>query len=82
MISEKLNVSWGHSALGTIVMPLLFLPMNVTISIYESEEQNKDIIRMSILVDQRFVSRSSTIKKEDIINVGKLLSDKSKVDIL
>ncbi|WP_125153452.1 hypothetical protein [Clostridium rectalis] len=63
-------------------MPLLFLPMNVTISIYESEEQNKDIIRMSILVDQRFVSRSSTIKKEDIINVGKLLSDKSKVDIL
>lgn len=82
-ISNKLNVTWNHNAVGTILTPVLFFPMSVAISIKGPDEKDKmDIIRMSVLVDKRFALRSNKVKKEDIINIGKLLSDKSKVDIL
>lgn len=82
-ISKKLSVTWSQNNLGTIVMPVLFLPMSVTITIRGPEAKDKmDIIRMSVLIDNRFALRSSKVKKEDVINIGKLLCDKSKVDIL
>jgi DNA-binding transcriptional ArsR family regulator len=80
-INSKLNISW-ESDKETVIVPLLFLPYGVTISVTEPEFCSKDIIRISVMIDKSFIMAERKINKDDVVNVGKLLSDKSKVDIL
>ena len=81
-IADKLNVSWPQSANGTIVMPFLFQPLRLIISIYEAEDKTKDVIRMGVLLDQRLTVKGSRLVKDDVVNIGKILGDRSKIDIL
>ncbi|MDF2944076.1 MAG: transcriptional regulator, ArsR family [Herbinix sp.] len=81
-INEKINVSWSYSEKGSIVVPLIFFPFSVTISIDEVESRSSDVIRISVMLDNRFILVGNKLKKEDVVNIGKLLCDKSKVDIL
>jgi DNA-binding transcriptional ArsR family regulator len=81
-IHDTLKVSWRLSRQGTILMPVIFVPFSISISVDDIENKSKDIIRFGILQDNRMELTSSRIKKEDIIEIGKLLNDKSKVDIL
>ncbi|HWT76473.1 MAG TPA: winged helix-turn-helix domain-containing protein [Mobilitalea sp.] len=80
-INEKLKISW-NSEKTTLVIPLLFLPYGITITITEPDTDMEDIIRISFLMNKDFIITERKINKEDVINVGKLLSDKSKVEIL
>ncbi len=81
-IDSRLNIKWEISENGVSVLPLLFLPFSVIVSIKDNINTVKDVIRISVLLDKRMVVAERKIKKDDVINVGKLLSDKSKVDIL
>ncbi|MDF2907061.1 MAG: transcriptional regulator, ArsR family [Herbinix sp.] len=81
-IQEKLGISWESGSAGTILLPHLFQPFSVSLSIDKDEPSKPDVIRIGIMMNERFVLTRKRIKKEDIVNVGKLLSDKSKVDIL
>jgi DNA-binding transcriptional ArsR family regulator len=81
-IRKQLNLTLEISEQGTVIEPLLFLPFSVIVSIKEGIHTIRDVIRLSILLDKRMVVADRKIKKDDVINIGKLLSDKSKVDIL
>lgn len=80
-INDKLKISW-ESDKETIIVPLLFLPYGITLSVTEPDYCDKDIIRISVMIDANFIMNDRKLTKEDVVNTGKLLSDKSKVDIL
>lgn len=82
-IHDKLKISWELSKAGTMLVPVIFSPFSISIAMGEADKKRKDFIRLGIMIDKRFeflLDRSLT--KEDIVEIGKLLSDKSKVDIL
>lgn len=81
-LQEKSGLSWASDATETIVLPHLFQPFSVALSIDEENPSKPGIIRIGIMMDDKFILTDRRIKKEDIVNIGKLLSDKSKVDIL
>jgi len=81
-IRERLSISWEVGAAGTMVVPNLFQPFSLSLSIDEEDPTKHEVIRIGIMMNEHFIRIGKKIKKEDIINIGKLLSDKSKVDIL
>jgi len=78
---EKLKINW-ESEKKTVIVPLLFLPYAIVISVTEPEFCENDIIRMSVMIDSKFILTEKKLTKEDILNSGKVFSDKSKVDIM
>ncbi len=81
-IQEKLSLAWEASAAGIILLPHLFQPFSVALSVDEDDPSKPDVIRIGVMLNEKFVLTGKRIQKEDIVNIGKLLSDKSKVDIL
>ncbi|MFV0343811.1 MAG: ArsR/SmtB family transcription factor [Anaerocolumna sp.] len=82
IIKEKMGFTWTESGAGTIIIPHLFQPFRVSLSTDEDLPTKPDVLRIGIMLNEHFILTNRSIKKEDIINIGKLLSDKSKVDIL
>jgi DNA-binding transcriptional ArsR family regulator len=81
-IQEKLSISWESRETGTILLPQLFQPFSVALSLDAEDPLKPEVIRIGIMMNENFILTGKRIKKEDIVNIGKLLSDKSKVDIL
>ncbi len=81
-IKEKLSISWESRSAGTILVPHLFQPFCVALSMDVDEPSKPEVLRIGIMMDKNFIITGNRIKKEDIVNIGKLLGDKSKVDIL
>jgi DNA-binding transcriptional ArsR family regulator len=81
-IKEKLSISWESRESGSILLPQLFQPFSVALSLDADDPLKPEVIRIGIMMDENFILTGKRIKKEDIVNIGKLLSDKSKVDIL
>ncbi len=82
MIKEKLSITWESRPVGTILQPHLFQPFSVALSMDAEELSKPDVIRIGILMNEEFILTGQGVKNEDIVNIGKLFSDKSKVDIL
>lgn len=82
-INNKIKISWKLSEAGSLLSPMIFSPFSMTIATDLADNVKEDIIRIGILIDKRFeVFISKGLNKEDIVEIGKILSDKSKVDIL
>lgn len=79
---ERLKISWRKSDKGCILKPSIFRPFSISISVDVEENKYLDVIRLGIMLDDRFDMSDHKIKKEDVVEIGKLFSDKSKVDIL
>lgn len=80
-MKERLKVSWDVSEKGCRLAPAIFLPFLVSVNI-DSDLDGKDIVHLGILYDIDFNLSNEKIKKEDLVEIRKLLSDRSKVDIL
>ena len=81
LVQRNLKLTWKENELGTVILPLLFQPTSVTFST-QPDTQSIDVLRFGILMDHRFLTSRRKMEAEDIVNIGKLLGDKSKVDIL
>jgi DNA-binding transcriptional ArsR family regulator len=81
LLHNNLKLIWKANENGTILLPMIFQPISVTLSSSPETEQ-MDVLRFGILMDSRFIISREKIAAEDIVNFGKLLCDKSKVDIL
>jgi len=83
ILCNKFKISWEFSEVGCIFIPLIFSPYQISIAMDPVNRNEMDLIRIGIAIDKRFVLLTDgNLKKEDIVDIGKLLSDKSKVDIL
>jgi DNA-binding transcriptional ArsR family regulator len=81
-IQEKLNINWESRSPDTVLLPHLYPPFSVTLSMDAEDLSKPDVLRIGIMMDKNFIITDKRVKKEDIVNIGKLFSDKSKVDIL
>ena len=81
LVQQNLKITWKESELGTVLLPIIFQPTSVTFST-NTNTQSIDILRIGIMLDHRLNISRKKMGSEDIVNFGKLLSDKSKVDIL
>lgn len=81
LVQQTLKVTWKESEMGTVLLPRLFHPISLTFSTL-MEAQSIDVLRFGILLDRRLIIAGKKMDAEDIVNLGKLLCDKSKVDIL
>ena len=81
LVQQNLKITWKESELGTVLLPMIFHPISVTFST-KTDTQSIDILRIGVMLDHRLNINRKKMGSEDIVNFGKLLSDKSKVDIL
>lgn len=90
-IREKLEISWrDENPLGDIVRPYFFRPNVVTMYAHAGERgtyQSPTLFRVGILFDEDFDMHTSLSNEESgfedyVLQVLKLLSDKSKFEIL
>lgn len=82
-IKDKLKISWEFHPAGTVVLPYLLQPFSVALSMDAEELSKPNVLRIGIMMNENFtIITDKQIKKEDVVNIGKLLGDRSKVDIL
>jgi DNA-binding transcriptional ArsR family regulator len=81
-LQDKLKFTWESNVLGTCIIPTIFNPQTIALNIKDEEDQKMDIIRIGIMFDINLSVKFSKVDSEDLINTLKLLSDKSKLEIL
>ena len=81
LIQNQLSVEWHISEAGYVIMPTIFLFLTLMISL-KDRLQDKDIVRVGILFDPKINFMKQGIDSEKINKFGKVISDKSKVEIL
>lgn len=81
LLHHNLKLVFPANNNGTVLLPIIFQPISVSLSVSTGTEL-EDVLRFGILMDSRLNLSRENIAAEDIVNFGKLLCDKSKVDIL
>lgn len=81
LIQTQLSVKWDISKDGYVIVPTIFLFLTLMISL-KDRLQNRDVIRVGILFDHKINFGKQGIDSERINKFGKVISDKSKVEIL
>lgn len=84
VMRDTIKVSWGGSPQGAILAPVIFTPFQLSVTIEDMKDgsRRRDVLRFGVLLDKRLKYFSEGVKKDNIVDIGKILSDKSKVDIL
>ncbi len=74
------NFTWDWKSI--VIVPSVFNPHVIRLSVKYGEERTPDMVHIGIAQDSNFSSKSAEVDVEDLINTLKLLSDKSKFEIL
>lgn len=80
-MQERFELKWKPSEEKCIIIPALFLFLSLMISL-KSRLQKEDVVRLGILFDDQVVLAQKMISNERVVKFGKIISDKSKVEIL
>lgn len=81
-LQKRANANWKYSELGNVIIPSIFLPLSITISFNDDDDKKKDVIHVGIVLDSNLNFRQTNVSAEDLNNALKLLSDRSKFEIL
>ncbi len=81
-LQEYTNVVWQYGGEGTVIIPSLFRPLSISLSINDEEDKKPDKIRLGVILDSSLSYKPSEVDGEKLNTVLKLLSDKSKFEIL
>ena len=81
-LQEYTNVIWKSSTAGTYIIPSIFNPQSISFSINDEEEMLPDLIRLGVILDSNLTFKHSQIDGDKLNTALKLLSDKSKFEIL
>jgi DNA-binding transcriptional ArsR family regulator len=81
-LQEYTNVIWKSSTAGTYIVPSIFNPQSITFNINDEKEMLPDLIRLGVILDSNLTFKHSKIDGEKLNTALKLLSDKSKFEIL
>lgn len=81
IVEKNSNVKWDYNPNGIVIQPLLAIPKRLSVSIPDELKQ-MDLFRIGVLIDQNVKMRNEASNIEEISNIMKILSDKSKLDIL
>ncbi len=81
-IRNYLNLAHPNSNLGTIIRPKLFHPSSITMSLDGGDQEEEDVVDLGIFINRYFVFNASHLLQSDVIKIGKVFADKSKLDIM
>ncbi len=81
-LQEDIKFTWEENLEGTIIMPCIFRPTSIMFSITDKEDKTPDSIRIGVILDSNLSKVMQKVSSEDLYNALKLLSDKSKFEIL
>lgn len=81
IVERNSNIEWNYNPNGIVIQPLLAMPERLSISIPDEPDQ-EDLFRIGVLIDEKVRVRNGASNTEEISNIMKVLSDKSKLDIL
>lgn len=81
LVQENIKLTWKENDIGTILLPMIFHPISVTFSSLPNTKRI-DVLRFGIILDQRLRVSRGKMNSKDVVDFGKLICDKSKVDIL
>lgn len=81
-LQERFNVFWPISKKGCVVIPCIFRPFSLTISLDEVSNRSEDVIHMGAMLDERLTIELGGLSIEEVSKIGKAIGDKSKLDIL
>jgi DNA-binding transcriptional ArsR family regulator len=82
VLQEYTNIIWQYNAEGTYILPSIFSPQTISFNINDEEEKKPDLIRLGVILDSNFTFKHSEVDSEKLNTALKLLSDKSKFEIL
>lgn len=82
ILQEYTNIVWKYSGEGTFITPSIFEPQSISFRINDEEEKKPDIIHLGVILDSNLTFRHSQVDGEKLNTALKLLSDKSKFEIL
>lgn len=74
------NFTWDWKSI--VIVPSVFNPHVIRLSVKYGEERTPDLVQIGIAQDSNFSSKPAEVDGEDLVNTLKLLSDKSKFEIL
>ena len=81
VLADRLETNWELSSAGYVIIPTLFLFLTVMIFI-KSRFHQEDVIRLGVLFDDEISFTKPIVTSDYIVRLGKLISDKSKLEIL
>ncbi|WFR57052.1 metalloregulator ArsR/SmtB family transcription factor [Anaerocolumna sp. AGMB13025] len=82
LLQDYTNIVWEYNAEGTYILPSIFCPQSISFSINDEEEKNPDLIRLGVILDSNLAFKHPEVDSEKLNTALKLLSDKSKFEIL
>ncbi|WMJ90498.1 ArsR/SmtB family transcription factor [Anaerocolumna sp. MB42-C2] len=81
-LQDYTNIRWKYNEEGTYILPTIFMPQSISFSIKDENENKPDVIRLGVILDSNLYFKPAEVNSEKLNNVLKLLSDKSKFEIL
>lgn len=81
-INKLINLNWEGNQNGTVIMPNLFYPQAISLSVSNEDEYAPNRIRFGILLDSLSITEPNIVDNDKLNSSLKLLSDKSKFEIL
>ena len=81
-LQDYTNIRWKCSEERIFILPSIFLPQAISLSINDEEEKKPDVIRLGVILDLNLHYTPAEVDAEKLNIALKLLSDKSKFEIL
>lgn len=82
LLEEQINVQWSHSKKGTIITMAIVNFSTITIALEDSRDTREEVITFGTMLDDDLSITRNKIEKDQILKIGKVLADKSKLEIL
>ncbi|WP_167954906.1 winged helix-turn-helix domain-containing protein [Anaerosporobacter faecicola] len=81
-LQDELNVQWIHSAKETILTMTIINLSRVTITLEDTHDMAKEVITMGAVLNTNLATTLPVVSKDKLLKIGKVLADKSKLEIL
>lgn len=82
LLEKQVNVQWSHSKKGTIITMTIVNFSTITITLEDTKDTREEVITFGTMLDDNLSITRKIIEKDQILKIGKVLSDKSKLEIL
>ncbi|WP_455714166.1 ArsR/SmtB family transcription factor [Anaerosporobacter sp.] len=82
LLEKQINVHWSHSKKGTIITMSIINFTTVTIALEYGQDMREEVISFGTMVDDNLSITRKDIEKDQVLKIGKVLADKSKIEIL
>ena len=82
ILKRSLNIEWNVSEAGIQIQMTMFRPFSLSVSVDKEQKDKKDMIHIGAVLDERMDSSTDAPSIDDVTRVGKIITDRTKLEIL